>query len=104
MSSFLFELSKNYLSKEVTLEDLKKLTGKYKRKNEIKFVIKDENLVINIGDYEEILTAYNQTEFTGEFSARAYRFELSKEGKPEKLVILSLEDEIKEFEYLDKEK
>ncbi len=90
-----------YPKKEVTLEDLKKLTGKYKRKNVIEFEIKDENLVIIIGDYEEILTAYNQTEFTGEFSARAYRFEISKEGKPEKLIILSLDDEIKEFEYLE---
>ena len=90
-----------YPKKEVTLEDLKKLTGKYKRKNVIEFEIKDENLVIIIGNYEEILTAYNQTEFTGEFSARAYRFEISKERKPEKLIILSLDDEIKEFEYLE---
>ena len=90
-----------YPKKETTLDDLKKLTGKYKRNNEIEFIIKEENLLVKIGDWEEILTAYNQTEFTGEFSARAFSFELSKDGKPKKLVILSLDDEIKEFEYLE---
>ena len=90
-----------YPKKEAKLEDMKKLTGKYKRKNEIEFVIKNENLVIKVGEFEEILESYNDVEFIGEFSARAYRFELSEKGRPEKLVILSLEDEIKEFKYLE---
>lgn len=90
-----------YPKKEASLDDLKKLIGKYKRKNEIEFIIKNENLVIKIGEFEEILESYNDVEFIGEFSARAYRFELSDKGKSKKLIILSLEDEIKEFEYLE---
>jgi len=85
--------------KEVNPEDLTKLTGKYKRKNLIEFFIKDENLVIRIGEFEEILEPYNEMEFIGEYSARAFRFQFSKEGKPEKVVVLTTEDEIKEFDY-----
>jgi len=86
--------------KEVTLEDLTKLTGKYKRKNEVEFIVKDDNLVIKIGEFEEILEPYNEMEFIGEYSCRALRFEFSEEGKPEKLVVLSTEDEEIEFKYV----
>ena len=78
-----------------------KLTGKYKRKNLIEFIVKDDNLVIKIEDFEEILEPYNEMEFIGEYSSRALRFEFSEEGKSEKVVVLTTEDEVKEFEYLE---
>lgn len=90
-----------YPKKEVTPEELAKLTGKYKRKNEVEFIVKDENLVIKVGEFEEILEPYNEKEFIGEFSSRALRFEFTEEGKPEKVIVLTAEDEEKEFEYLE---
>ncbi|TFG95867.1 SagB/ThcOx family dehydrogenase [Candidatus Thorarchaeota archaeon] len=85
-----------YPKKEVTLVSLKKLEGKYKRKNLVEFIVKNDHLVIKIGEFEEILEPYNEIEFIGEMSARAMRFEFTKEGKPEKVVVLNAEDE--EFE------
>ena len=87
--------------KDVKPEELTKLVGKYKRKNLIEFIVKDDNLVIKIEDFEEILETYNEMEFIGEFSSRALRFEFSEKGKPEKVVVLTAEDEIIEFGYLE---
>lgn len=90
-----------YPKKEVHPEELAKLTGKYKRKNEVEFIVKDENLVINVGEFEEILETYNGMEFIGEFSCKALRFESSEDGKPEKIVVLTGEGEIIEMEYIE---
>ena len=57
--------------------------------------------MIKVKDYEEILEPYNDREFIGEFSARALRFDLSAEGKPEKVVILTIRDEIIELEFIE---
>ncbi len=90
-----------YPKKEVKIEDLTKLTGKYKRKDEVEFVIKNDNLVIQVGDFEEILEAHNDKEFIGEYSCRALRFEFSEDEKPEKLKVFTSEDEEVEFLYLE---
>jgi SagB-type dehydrogenase family enzyme len=90
-----------YPKKEVTLGSLKKLEGKYKRKNLVEFIVKNSHLVIKIGEFEEILEPYNEIEFIGEMSARAMRFEFTKEGKPEKVVVLNAEDEEFELEYAE---
>ena len=90
-----------YPKKEVIPEDFARLIGKYKGKHEIEFFVKDNNLMIKVKDYEEILEPYNDREFIGEFSARALRFDLSAEGKPEKVVILTIRDEIIELEFIE---
>jgi len=90
-----------YPKKMVTPESLKKLEGKYKRKNLVEFIVKDDNLLIKIGEFEENLDPYNELEFIGELSARAMRFELTKEGKPEKVIVLTTEDEEIELEYAE---
>jgi hypothetical protein len=77
------------------------LVGKYKRKNLVEFLVKEGNLVIKIEDFEEALEPYNETEFIGEYSARALRFEFTEEGKPEKVVALNAEDEEIELDYLE---
>jgi SagB-type dehydrogenase family enzyme len=43
-----------YPKREVTLESLKKLEGKYKRKSLVEFIVKNGNLVVKIDDFEEI--------------------------------------------------
>ena len=90
-----------YAKKEASPESLKRLEGKYKRKNLVEFILKDGNLVIKIEDFEEILEPYNETEFIGEFSARALRFEFTEDGKPEKVVALSTDDEEIELQYIE---
>jgi SagB-type dehydrogenase family enzyme len=90
-----------FAKKEVTPESLQKLEGKYKRKNLVVFIFKEGNLVIKIGDFEEVLEPYNETEFIAENSARAIRFEFTKEGEPEKVVALTAEDEEIELEYIE---
>jgi len=90
-----------YPKKMVTPESLKKLEGKYKRKNLVEFIVKDDNLLIKIGEFEENLDPYNELEFIGELSARAMRFELTEEGKPEKVIVLTTEDEEIELEYAE---
>jgi SagB-type dehydrogenase family enzyme len=90
-----------YAKKAVTPESLKKLEGKYKRKNLVEFVVKNGNLVVKIGEFEEILNPYNEVEFIGELSARAMRFEFSEEGKPEKVVVLTEDDEEIDLEYAE---
>ncbi|MFX1369699.1 MAG: SagB/ThcOx family dehydrogenase [Promethearchaeota archaeon] len=89
-----------YAKKEVTLADLKKLEGKYERNTLVEFVVKEASLVIKIGEFEEVLSPYNGLEFIAEQSARAMRFEFTKEGKPDKLVVLTAEDEEMELEYV----
>ncbi|MFW9848605.1 MAG: SagB/ThcOx family dehydrogenase [Candidatus Thorarchaeota archaeon] len=90
-----------YPKKSVTPESLKKLEGKYKRKNLVEFFEKNGELVVRIGDFEEILEAYNETEFIGEFSARAMRFEFTDDGIPEKVVALTLDDEEVELKIVE---
>lgn len=89
-----------YAKKQVTPESLLRLEGNYKRKNLVEFMVKDSQLVVKIGEFEEILDPYNEFEFIGENSARAMRFEFTKEGKPGKVVVLTAEDEEIELEYV----
>jgi SagB-type dehydrogenase family enzyme len=89
-----------YAKSQVTPESLQRLEGNYKRKNLVEFIVKDGNLVIKIGGFEEILDPYNEVEFIGETSARAMRFEFTEEGKPHKVVVLTTEDEEMELEYV----
>ncbi len=86
--------------KKASPEDLAKVTGKYKGKNEVEFVVKESNLVVKVGEFEEILETYNSKEFIGEFSSKAVRFEFSKDGKPVKAVVLTHEDELAELNYI----
>jgi SagB-type dehydrogenase family enzyme len=90
-----------YSKKVVSPESLKKLEGKYKRKNLVEFVAKEGNLLVRIGDFEEILDPYNEMEFIGESAARALRFEFTDEGKPSKVVVLTPDDEEVELEYVE---
>jgi SagB-type dehydrogenase family enzyme len=90
-----------YAKKEVSPGNLQKLVGKYKRKNLVEFLVKDGDLVIKIEDFEETLEPYNEMEFIGEYSARALRFEFTGEGRPEKVVALTADDEEIELEYVE---
>lgn len=87
--------------KVVDSKSLKRLEGKYKRNNLVEFIVKDGNLVVKIGDFEEILETYNEVEFIGENTSRALRFEFSKDGEPEKVVVLTPDDEEVELEYIE---
>ncbi|MHA1927683.1 MAG: SagB/ThcOx family dehydrogenase [Candidatus Thorarchaeota archaeon] len=90
-----------YPKKDITPKDLEKLTGKYKRNNTVEFKVKDEKLVIEIGDFSEELEAYNEWEFIGEYSSRALRFEFSEDGKPVKVVALTPDDDVVELEFVE---
>jgi SagB-type dehydrogenase family enzyme len=85
----------------VTAEQLKELEGKYKRKNVVEFVVKEGSLLVKIGDFEEMLEPYNEWEFIGEYTARALRFEFSEDGTPDKVVVLTPDDEEIELEYIE---
>ncbi|MFX0106790.1 MAG: SagB/ThcOx family dehydrogenase [Candidatus Hodarchaeota archaeon] len=85
----------------VSPEQLKKLEGKYKRRNLVEFVEKEGNLLVKIGDFEEILEPYNDLEFIGEYTARALRFEFTDDGKPGKVVVLTPDDEEMELEHVE---
>ncbi len=88
-----------YPKKDVNPEDLKRLVGKYKRKNVVEYIFRDDELVIKIGDFEEILEPYNDKEFVAELSARALRFEFTEDGKPNKVIALNFDDEEVELQY-----
>jgi len=90
-----------FAKKEVTPQSLQRLEGKYKRKNLVEFIFKEGHLVIKIGDFEEVLEPYNETEFIAENSARAIRFEFTKEGEPEKVVALTADDDEIELDYVE---
>ena len=90
-----------YPKKTVSPESLKKLEGKYKRKNLVEFVVKHDNLIVKTEDFEEILDPYNEFEFIGEMSAKALRFEFSEDGKPEKVVVPTANDEEVDLEYVE---
>lgn len=90
-----------YPKKEVTPESLKRLEGRYKRKNLVEYLVKDGDLVIKIGDFEEALEPYNETEFIAETSARAIRFEFLEDGTPGKVVVLTQDDEEIELQYTE---
>ncbi|MFW9918728.1 MAG: SagB/ThcOx family dehydrogenase [Candidatus Thorarchaeota archaeon] len=82
-----------YPQKAVTPDSLQRLIGKYKRKSLVEFFVKDGSLGIQIEDFQEILEPYNDLEFIGEMSARAFRFEFAEDGTPNKVVALSFDDE-----------
>ena len=90
-----------YPKKEVTPDSLQRLEGKYKRKSLVEFVVKEGGLVIKIGDFEETLEPYNDTEFIAENSAKAIRFEFTEDGRPEKVVALTPDDEEIVLEFVE---
>ena len=90
-----------YPKKAVSPKSLKKLEGKWKRKNLVEFIVRHDNLVVKIGDFEEILDPYNEVEFIGEMSSKALRFEFSEDGKPERVVVLTADDEEVDLEYVE---
>jgi len=90
-----------YPKKVVTPENLEKLQGTYKRNNLVEFIVKKGDLVVKIGDFEEILDPYNEIEFIGELSSRALRFEFSEDGKPMKVVVLTANDEEIDLQYVE---
>lgn len=90
-----------YPKKGVTLENLERLQGKYKRNNLVEYIVRDGNLVVKIGDFEEILEPYNDVEFIAGMSARAMRFEFSEDGTPVKVVVLTADDEEVDLEYIE---
>jgi SagB-type dehydrogenase family enzyme len=87
--------------KAVDPKNLERLVGKYKRNNVVEFIVKDGNLVAKIDDFEEILETYNEFEFVAEMISRALRFEFSEEGEPEKVVVLTADDEEFNLEYIE---
>ncbi len=82
-----------YPKKEVTPDDLKRLEGKYKRNNLVEFFVRSGSLMLKIGDFEEMLESYNESEFIGDMSARAMRFEFTDDGSPARIVVLTADDE-----------
>jgi len=87
-----------YPKKDVTKDDLKRLQGKFKRKDVVmEFIVKDGGLHIKVDDFKEALESYNEFEFIGEMSAKALRFNLADDGKPKKIDILTFKDEEIEF-------
>jgi hypothetical protein len=87
--------------KAVDPKSLRKLEGKYKRNNLVEFIVKNGELAVRIEDFEEVLEPYNEVEFIGEVTSRALRFEFSKDGRPEKVVALTSNDEEIELEYVE---
>ncbi|NPE08937.1 MAG: SagB/ThcOx family dehydrogenase [Asgard group archaeon] len=85
---------------KVKPDALSKLVGIYVKDdgNKIEFILKENLLVAKLGSYEEIVDPYNETEFEGEY-LKAFRFILNKEGKPEKLVLLTRHDDTVELIY-----
>ena len=84
---------------EVNPKALKKLVGKYKfEKYELEFLFEDEKLFAKLGDYTERWDAHNQTEFEGEY-LKVARFILTKEDKPEKLIVTTSNGETYELLY-----
>jgi SagB-type dehydrogenase family enzyme len=90
-----------YPKKAVVSSSLRKLEGKYKRNNLVEILAKDEKLIIRIGDFEEVLEPYNELEFIGNMTARAMRFEFAEDGRPEKLVVLTSDDDEIEMKYVE---
>jgi SagB-type dehydrogenase family enzyme len=89
-----------YPKKAVIPDRLRKLEGKYKRNNVVEFLVKDGNLIIRIDDFEEALEPYNELEFIGNMTARAMRFEFTEGERPEKLVVLTADDDEIELKYV----
>lgn len=89
-----------YSKKKVTAKDLKRLGGKYKRNNIVEFSVRNGNLILSVGDFEEILIAHNAVEFIAESSAKALRFEFTEDGKPARVVVLTPDDEEIELTYV----
>lgn len=87
--------------KDVSPEDLRRLVGKYKRKNLVEYIFKDDSLLIKIGEFEEVLEPHNDREFMAEMSVRALRFEFTDDGSPNKVIALTYDDEEVELEYVE---
>lgn len=82
---------------------LKKLVGIYaKDDSKIEIIIKENQLYAKLGSYEESFDPYNETEFEGEY-IKAARFLFSKDGKVEKLIILTSGDDTVELIYQNSE-
>ncbi len=81
-----------YPKKAINSEDLMRLQGKYRRTNLVEFVVRDGELYIRIGDFEEALEPYNELEFIGDLSAKAIRFVYTEEGNPMKIDVLTVDD------------
>ncbi len=82
---------------EVDPTAFKKLQGIFTFENStIEIVFEDNQLFAKMGDYKERLDPYNETEFEGDY-VKAARFILTKDGKVEKLIILSSRDNIREL-------
>ena len=83
---------------KVKKEDLEKLTGIYKDdKSGVEIIIIEDQLYAKMGNYKEPFDPFNATEFEGEY-IKAARFVLSKEGKPEKLLLLTQGDDVVELD------
>ncbi|NHJ41003.1 MAG: SagB/ThcOx family dehydrogenase [Asgard group archaeon] len=86
---------------EVKLASLEKLVGFYANdKTRIELFIKDDQLFVKLGNYEEPLEPFNETEFQGEY-LKAVRFILTSKSKPEKIIVLNTYDDINELFYQD---
>jgi SagB-type dehydrogenase family enzyme len=84
-------------------EVLKKLVGLYEKDDsKLEIIFKENQLYAKLGSYEESFDSYNETEFEGEY-VKAGRFILSKDGKVEKLIILTRDDKIVELIYKNSE-
>lgn len=78
---------------------LQKLVGVYaNEKTKLEIIIKEDQLFVRMGDYQEPLEPYNETEFQGEY-LKAVRFILKDKKKPEKMILLSSNDNIVELLY-----
>jgi SagB-type dehydrogenase family enzyme len=84
---------------EAKPDSLKKLVGLYaKDEMKLEFIILDDQLYAKMGDYKEPFEPYNETEFVGEY-VKAARFILAKNGKPEKVIILTSSDDLVEMKF-----
>ena len=84
---------------EVKADVFPKLLGFYaSEKSKVEIIIHEEELFIKMGDYKEPLEPYNETEYTGEY-LKAIRFILTKDGKPEKIIVLTSGDDLVEMVY-----
>ena len=81
------------------VEAFRKLLGTFaSEKSKLEIIIQKEDLCAKMGDYIEPLEVHNETEFYGDY-IKAIRFILTEEGKPEKLIILTSNDDVVEMDY-----
>lgn len=84
---------------EVKPAALQKLVGLYaNERTKMEIIIKEDQLFVRSGHFEEPLDPYNETEFQGEFM-KAVKFILTDKNKPKKMIFLSSHDTIVELLY-----